>query len=719
MKKGRKRTFCLSVLCTLALLLTFFGFFPRIAHAAGENRVTALGGYSSEVEQGEITYCTVFIDSLENLSSLSVEVHYDPQKIEMWSSYNIVSSVVYDSSTKESSLQYSYIFDGTGGNTKTQLFYFNYRVLDDAEPGRTYFDIIVSEAFDSSLASADVVGSRHSITVTEKVEKKTTYAYAEPTVETQVKEEFEVNYSVGMWEVASGSFLIQYDAEMFEVVSCTPGGMLEGKTYDINSSLTGAVYLSFAGDCKWGTYDLLKVRFRTKENVATTSKITVTAADLYDADLSEILCDSAATDVTVAFDPVYAEDAPAMTVAPTFDAESGKVTAVISLEEISHLGAGDFILKFDSNHLTYVSAEKGFVPDFFTVNDKDAASGILKFSIISFEDILEEHTVLTVTFDSIRACTDVKTGFELSGSGLADAMTDPILLNFIDANLTIPLCHDEIPHDKKDPTCTEIGWDAYVTCSRCDYTTYNELEELGHDEIPHDKKDPTCTEIGWDAYVTCSRCDYTTYNELEELGHDEIPHDKKDPTCTEIGWDAYVTCSRCDYTTYNELEELGHDEIPHDKKDPTCTEIGWDAYVTCSRCDHTTYNELVALGHDYEETVVPPDDGEDGYLLYECKRCDHSYKEALVTGILGDMDGNEEVNSDDAIYLLKHTLFPDLYPINQFADFDGSEDVNSDDAIYLLKHTLFPEMFPLQNGTVAVMALPPKPYTLKTKSDEE
>ena len=65
------------------------------------------------------------------------------------------------------------------------------------------------------------------------------------------------------------------------------------------------------------------------------------------------------------------------------------------------------------------------------------------------------------------------------------------------------------------------GWDAYVTCSRCGYTTYAEKSALGHDEIPHEAKSPTCTEIGWDAYVTCKNCDYTTYEEKPALGQNE------------------------------------------------------------------------------------------------------------------------------------------------------------------------------------------------------
>ena len=188
-----------------------------------------------------------------------------------------------------------------------------------------------------------------------------------------------------------------------------------------------------------------------------------------------------------------------------------------------------------------------------------------------------------------------------------------------------PNNHDLVHFRAKAPTCTEIGWNAYETCSRCDHTTYAELPALNHDLVNHDAKAPTCTEIGWDAYETCSRCDYTTYAEQPALNHDLVNHDAQAPTCTEIGWNAYKTCSRCDYTTYAELPALNHDLVNHDAQAPTCTEKGWNAYETCSRCDYTTYTELPALNHDYQAVTVEPTCETDGYTVFTCSRCKDSY----------------------------------------------------------------------------------------------
>ena len=226
-----------------------------------------------------------------------------------------------------------------------------------------------------------------------------------------------------------------------------------------------------------------------------------------------------------------------------------------------------------------------------------------------------------------------------------------------------PNNHDLVHHDAKAPSCTEIGWDAYDTCSRCDYTTRKELPALNHDlrqsvitaptctetgwayvkcsrcdyydtpvlpALKHDLRQrvitaPTCTGEGW-AHVACSRCDYFTSLVLSALNHDLEQHAAKAPTCTEIGWDAYETCSRCNYTTYAEQPALNHALVQHEAKAPTCTEKGWNAYDTCSRCDYTTYAEQPALNHALvNHEAQAPTCTEPGWDAYEtCSRCNYT-----------------------------------------------------------------------------------------------
>ena len=61
----------------------------------------------------------------------------------------------------------------------------------------------------------------------------------------------------------------------------------------------------------------------------------------------------------------------------------------------------------------------------------------------------------------------------------------------------------------------------------------------------------------------------------------------------------------------------------------------------------------------------------------------------------GDFNEDGKVTDADAIYLLRHTLFPSSYLISQSGDFNGDSKTTDADAIYLLRHTLFPGSYPL------------------------
>ena len=117
------------------------------------------------------------------------------------------------------------------------------------------------------------------------------------------------------------------------------------------------------------------------------------------------------------------------------------------------------------------------------------------------------------------------------------------------------------------PTCTVKGYTTH-TCSVCgDNYIDSYVDALGHDRIHHDGKAPTCTESGYEAYETCSRCDYTTYKEIPATGHH---HDAvvTAPTCTAKGYTTH-TCACGDSYVDSYTDALGHSY-----KNGTCTRCG-------------------------------------------------------------------------------------------------------------------------------------------------
>ena len=132
--------------------------------------------------------------------------------------------------------------------------------------------------------------------------------------------------------------------------------------------------------------------------------------------------------------------------------------------------------------------------------------------------------------------------------------------------------------------------------------------------------------------------------------------------------------------------------------EPGCETAGQQAR-TCKECGERQVRELPAIGHDYVSVVTRPTLEAGGYTTHTCQNCGDSYVDSYtdpITYVVGDLDINGVVDTDDAIYLLYHTLFGEDYPVNQYVDFDCNGVVDTDDAIYLLYHTLFgDEDYPL------------------------
>ena len=59
-------------------------------------------------------------------------------------------------------------------------------------------------------------------------------------------------------------------------------------------------------------------------------------------------------------------------------------------------------------------------------------------------------------------------------------------------------------------------------CQVCGKTQEREIAALGHDLVSHEGLEPTCYRDGYAAYQTCNRCEYTTYQALEQTYHSYV-----------------------------------------------------------------------------------------------------------------------------------------------------------------------------------------------------
>ena len=151
--------------------------------------------------------------------------------------------------------------------------------------------------------------------------------------------------------------------------------------------------------------------------------------------------------------------------------------------------------------------------------------------------------------------------------------------------------HEMTKTAAKAATCTEDGNVQYYTCSVCNryYKYVSGSTELSADElvIPakgHDpkeivRKEPTCTESGYEAYYVCKNCDKLFSDAactaelaapvvIDALGHDYQSEVTLEPTCILAGITTY-TCSRCGDSYIEPIAATGHNFV-----DGTCTGCG-------------------------------------------------------------------------------------------------------------------------------------------------
>ena len=274
------------------------------------------------------------------------------------------------------------------------------------------------------------------------------------------------------------------------------------------------------------------------------------------------------------------------------------------------------------------------------------------------ESAAVQENIISATCETPGTC-DIVVYCETCGEELAR-----------ESKTTDALGHDIVFHMAKLPTCTEIGWDSYETCSRCDYTTYKEKDVGEHKEgaaVQENIIPATCETPGtYDVVVYCEICGEELTRESKTtgaLGHKIVFHMAQKPTCTEIGWDSYKTCSRCDYTTYIEKPKAPHEY----------TNEGF-----CTDCDHTAF--LMSLGDDknYIVTALNDDYKHSAFII------PNNYLGLPVTAIGSNaFYGLREITIPSSIIKIENDAFAncqDLETVYYLGDFNQWVQIEFDSA---------------------------------------
>jgi len=197
------------------------------------------------------------------------------------------------------------------------------------------------------------------------------------------------------------------------------------------------------------------------------------------------------------------------------------------------------------------------------------------------------------------------------------------------------------------------------------------------------------------ATVTFLDCDGTVLQTGEYLYEEKIIPPETPPKTGNmeyeyvfVDWDKPVL-SCCGNATYTAIYEQKY-------IDYTVVFKNYDGTVISSKTYH--------YGDTVEIPVVPMvPDGVDGNFEFQgwdqaVTVCEGDAVYTAVYGLslqTGDFTEDGEVDNNDVVYLLWHTLFPERYPLNVDADITGDGETDNDDVSYLLWYTLFPDQYPL------------------------
>ena len=213
-----------------------------------------------------------------------------------------------------------------------------------------------------------------------------------------------------------------------------------------------------------------------------------------------------------------------------------------------------------------------------------------------------------------------------------------------------PLGHIINTYKAQDPTCEDIGWEAYEECLRagCDYTTRVELEALGHLERTIFAVEVTCTEAGWTEGSQCVRCLHVFVEPelIPALGHDgqrdgqsgtEFDYISSETRPADCSTKAY--CGICD-RYYGDVAPVGYHNLETvAAKTPTCMESGWNTYEICLDCTYSTYEEnyLPKVPCSYRTAMAkaPTCLEEGNETVTYCVFCEKDLYEAAIIPALG------------------------------------------------------------------------------------
>ncbi len=701
------------------------------------------------------TFC-VYITSQNfmGVGSADFTLHYDPELMTLDSAY---SGYLFNGSTNLLSINTQtpgavsmsaaavdgFWYDG-------ELAYIYFTVKEDCPLGTYPLEISVGEAWGTDLSPISVGRDSGRLQVTKRpvaTEYFYLYAHSAP-YRGQNGDTMTVNVEAQGTCMASADFTFRYDSTLFTLDSVTLGTALQqpGSVCSVNTNTPGIVRISFASAEPVYPWTLFQVNLLAINQEECQAEFTCEAYNVYNDQLVPYIPHTTSTYSYLNYVPP-AEDLPDLWLEMPELFVGQTVCATLMLEGGAPLAAGDLAIRYDPSVLRCVSvtpAEGLSQAGGMLIVDDNFTDGTIEFPYVNTAGGSKDDLALVdICFEVLRTSIN-HAQLTPYGTMLYNSDYAPVELESV---YTLACLFG--PTSEPDPEDSSKELYACKTCGKT-RSIPSAPVSISLESLPEKRTYLGNTQAldltGGVVRLNYSNGGFHRYPMTPEMvtGFDNTVAGEQTLTVTLEGFQttfsveivkATVSFLDWDGTLLLSGSYMGGETIsvPADPQRPANLTYryqfsGWDKPVDVCTGDAqytATYKESyidytvvfcnadgtvlnTQTCHYGDPLTVPgdpaaPEGTDPSYVFLGWDKeitgiCTGNAQYTAIFGapyLPGDMNEDDQVSDADAIYLLRHTLLPNRYPLKQSGDVNSDGLTSDADAIYLLRHTMLPNRYPL------------------------
>jgi len=419
-------------LLTCLLVLFSFGV-KEVVHA--DEVVTVLRASEVSISQGESGYVDVSLEGSVDIAELSFAIFYNEEELDVG---YVDASLMVDAFSVDYEVdgQIDVVYEGEEAlDTEGTILRIFFNVEEDAPTGLERITIERDVVKDSLGEDVHLIPLEGTITVEENlIEEKEVTFYSRVSLLEGLSNlvVFEV-YSDDYQGISSFEGQVFFDSSHFFLYDAGFLDAINAQTYGHVIGQEGQVSFTYAGQFPLEDGEaLLQVRLEVTDLEAFTSSIDFEASSLFDQDLRQVASNQTSKEVSLD-QGVFTEDKTDLYVTSYGGSENQAFDLYVKIEAGSHLFEGDFLLEYDKDLLEVVRVQVGPY-----VNQKggvlffedDVYDGDIAFTYFNEDGLVEEDTLLVVTFEAMDDISESLTNVTIEGLRTIDQSYSEMDFNY-------------------------------------------------------------------------------------------------------------------------------------------------------------------------------------------------------------------------------------------------------------------------------------------------